>query len=236
MFFQKSFALLILIFLFYTNSVSSKSFNDAIYFCTRDLGVGSSQAGIEEENTGNAYIKVIPNIENSKNTILRHCFMTRASKTIAKDDHDYLMVETTVGFFAHPNNANKAVRLQEHLTEQVISCTQVRAINDGEDEDIVWQAITDFYGLEVRKGYDAYSHNCCTVAYESISTVAGDTSAIDPRSFNFGVGTRWKFENSGSSYGLLKSVSIVSDQMFYVAESGSPSGQSFEDSKMKEEL
>ena len=223
-------------FLFCVKDVfSSVPSDEAIYFCTRDLGVGSSEAGVEEENTSNAYIKVLPNIENKENTVLRHCFMMHADKIISKDSHDYLGSRTTLGFFNNPR-INKAVYANENLEKQVISCTPVKVVNENEDGFNIWDSIVRFYKAEISKGYDAYSHNCCTVAYNSISAIGGDASEIDPRSFNFGVGIRWKFEDSGSSYSLLKSVGIVSDQMLYMAESESPSSQSSEDDKTKEEL
>ena len=216
------------------------SSNEAIYFCTRDLGDNAlSTAGVEKENVRNDYIKVIPNIENKENTILRHCFMMHADKVTSKDSHDYLGSRTTLGFFYNPM-LDKAVYANEDLAKQVISCTPVRTISGGEKGLFVWNGIADFYREAVLKGYDAYNHNCCTVAYESISAIGGDNSAIDPRSFNLGIGIRWKFDESGSSYGLLKSISIASDQALYMAESANPSTRSKKtnnvDSTHKEEL
>lgn len=234
--FGKSFlSLFVVYFLFQTSYVCSQHSSEAIYFCTRDLDNGFSTAGVEEENIGNAYIKVIPNIGNSENTILRHCFMMHGVKVKSKSSHDYLSSRTTLGFF-YDSEINEAIYANEELSNQVVSCTPVRVINKGEKGTFIWNDIANFYNSEILKGYNTFSHNCCTVAYNSISAVGGDNSAIDPRSFNFGVGIRWKFEDSGSSYGLLKSVGIVSDQMLYMAESASPSSQRSEDDKEKDEL
>ena len=206
-------------FLFFASYLcaSGLSSDEALYFCTRDLGNnGLSTSGIEEENIRNDYIKVIPNIENKENTILRHCFMMHADKIDSKDFHDYLGARTTLGFFYNPM-LDKAVYANEDLAKQVISCTPVRVLSKEEKGSLLWKNIIDFYEDETLKGYDAYNHNCCTVAYESISAIGGDNSAIDPRSFNFGIGIRWKFEKSESSYNLLKSIGIVLDQISYMA-------------------
>ena len=238
-FIKSFFSLIITSCFFYVGYVYSSAplpANEAVYFCTKDLDTGPSTPGIEQENRRNDYIKVVPNIENSDNTILRHCFMMLGSKIASKDSHDYLIVQATMGFFNGPNSINEAVTMQESLYKKVISCTPIRVINSGEDEVAIWGKIVKFYSDEAKKGYDNFSHNCCTVAYDSIPAVSGDSTAIDARSFNFGVGIRWKFEDSGSSYGLLKSIGIVSDQGLYTSESVSPSSQSSKDDSNKDEL
>lgn len=235
--FNKCFVSLIFSTLFFTNYLYTEPSNEGVYFCTRDLGTSSSKSrsDIEEENmVSTSYIKVIPSIENGQNKILRHCFMMRADKMISKDEHDHLIVQATIGFF-YNEDKNEAVYMQEHLTKQaVVSCTLVSAFND--DLDLTWSHILKFYKSSVQKGYDPYGHNCCTVAYDSISAISGDNRAIDPRSFNFGIGTRWKFEGSENPYSSLKLIGIVSDQMFYMLESASPSILNHKVDKKKDEL
>jgi len=239
MIFKKYFFLVLTVgFAFYTNDVlSSIPSDEAIYFCTRDLNTPLSQAGIEEENIKNEYIKVIPNIENSKNSVLRHCFMMRAEKMTSKDSRDYLKSHMTMGFFYDPN-IDEAIYTNEELSGQVISCTSVRLIDKdkGEKGLLVWSNIANFYEEEVLKGYSNFNHNCCTVAYNSISSVDGDNSAIDPRTFNFRVGIRWKFENLGSSSLTMSQMLpfFLPDQLSYTVEKQSSSSQNSEDDKNSE--
>lgn len=210
---------------FGTLSVNNFVFGSDIYFCTKDLKHSISPGLTNEQNVPDQnYINIQEEISNNENTTLRHCFMALGDKDRVIEDSEiktYLKLKFTVGFFV--DDKGNAEFGNDWFDKHTISCTKVRKIENNENEFVEWSKVLTFFKESVKLGYNEVSHNCCSVAYDSISKINGIKTNIDVRSFNLGIGTKWRFKENTAK----DSSGVIYDYVLF--RSGSPDFSEKED-------
>lgn len=191
---------------------------------------------------------VVENSDSTKHKYLRHCFVLLAKEiSRAGDAGDKLVLEIPHGFSQgyYPIGGDKS---KGHVSsedfwlfdkkardERTVSCTPLIQEGDKDkkknsadallinEDDLysVWDVLIQAMSDDSKKTpiWDRYTHNCCTVAFESLRKVTNDSdyllslSSINKRSFNvFGCGISFDF-NDDTFLGYVQGVGRFSKEI-----------------------
>ncbi|MBH2006519.1 MAG: hypothetical protein I8H75_04160 [Myxococcaceae bacterium] len=143
---------------------------------------------------------------------LRHCFLVHAVKleeTIVAgkrllrlkyiESLGFTGLNTAPGAAAYPENIFR----NDDYKKEIISC-QVAfderdvTVKDFERYEVStpreviyfkWAKVSSIMDIEISNGYNAVTHNCCTVAFRALESINPDVyRTIDPSQINFGIG------------------------------------------------
>ncbi len=139
------------------------------------------------------------NYVNVNDTVLmgntyRHCSVLLAQYNDEQEGRIRLKSFDTKGFFQDEKgssplygNQNTAVDRNDLLDSSTV-CTLVKKAKDKREYFNLRAEIFDFFSFETDKGYSLTERNCCTVTYNAVKKIDGNTNVIDNSSFNHGIG------------------------------------------------
>lgn len=170
--------------------------------------------GAYEQNRDAQEYTFLPyaDIAESCHYFLRHCFVVRAVKLkeTVVDNKKLLKLKYLDSFgFTGLNEAPGAAAYAENMfanddyKKETISCQVAFDERNITEEDLwryevathraailfKWAKVMSVMDEETNKGYNAVTHNCCTVAFRALESINPDVyKTIDPSQINFGVG------------------------------------------------
>ncbi len=143
-------------------------------------------------NIDNNYIKVKD--DRIDGSVYRHCSIISAGYKETSDREKLLLKGFETKGFYQDNDEGKsfsskreAVVRDDALYDSTV-CTLVKKIDNKSDYINTKFEIVKYFEDQADNGYTLFGNNCCTVAYNAVNKIAGNTKVIDKSSFNHGIG------------------------------------------------
>ncbi|CAL7963621.1 exported hypothetical protein [Gammaproteobacteria bacterium] len=152
----------------------------------------ASISSISTSSLQGNYLKVNDTAVDGDNTY-RHCSILSAQYVDDKDGYIRLKGFDTKGFFQNEkqlypsHEQDTAVDRNDQIDSSTV-CTLVKQAENKREYVKLTNIISEFFAFETDKGYSVTEHNCCTVAYNAVKKINGNTDVIDRSNFNHGIG------------------------------------------------
>ncbi len=176
----------------------------ALYFCTNDLELSKNDQRIPNYKIS-GYIEPLLNLNDSSNSILRHCFILLGRE----DDTGKVHINQSIGFGNHEivSFSEGQAGSENFDNKKGVSCAKIKDYGKAKTWKQDWSLIIDYFDNAIDKGYNILHTNCCNVAYNSVKSLEGvNLKEVNDSSYNinYGVGIYREYPKSGELIGHTK--------------------------------